>query len=430
VARLQMGRKRRALGDAGDENTVYEGQGDPLLVALFQEDADGARVLIENNLCNIEAIDQVGWRPLHRACFAGLRNIVSLLLERGADPTALDGQGCGPLHVAASMGDPDCCKLLVEARADPTQPDQYTGMTPQIYAVSKEEGLAQQLGQILGTVDQKALVAWSNPGEISRLNATAETEDERTALQEKFIADLDKPKECCDEPQCFKPRVLKTYTWDRTSKASDEEDNDDDGLETTTESLGFWETAMQNFPDLEDRLWVQDWDKPVLQCCSDCTLDVDDLNEGFTLTFHFLENPYFTNNKLEKSYHNFKSSPGTVKSDAMEIQSTEIDWKPGRDVTVEKVKDSEDEQPRFSFFRNFFCRLKQGGPFPDQFDEDNVRKMTGMDNREQMMEMLMGMEYDLGCALRDQLVPFAASARQGAASTEAGRCVRAQAVGR
>jgi hypothetical protein len=148
-------------------------------------------------------------------------------------------------------------------------------------------------------------------------------------------------------------------------------------------------------------------------------LDVADLNKGFTLTFHFLENPYFTNNKLEKSYYNFKSLPGAGNSDATEIKSTEIDWKPGRDITVEKVKDDTEEQPRFSFFRNFFCNLKQGGPFPDQFDEDNVRKMTGMDSREQMMEMLMGMEYDLGCSMHDQLVRFA----------EAGHCVRAQAAG-
>jgi len=169
-------------------------------------------------------------------------------------------------------------------------------------------------------------------------------------------------------------------------------DLDDDGSEKAQEPVCFWEAAMQNLPQIEDRLWIQEWDKRVLQYCRDVTLDGDDLNKGFTLTFHFLENPYFTNCTLEKEYNNFKSSPNTGDSDAMEIKATEIDWKPGKDATVEKVKGSEEEQPRFSFFRNFFCNLKQGGSFPDQFDEDSVRKMTGMDDRERMMEMLDGVQ--------------------------------------
>jgi len=305
----------------------------------------------------------------------------------------------------------------------------YTGMTPQIYAMSKEPGLAQKLGEILGTIDQKLLVAWSNPTEISRLNAAVETEDERAVLQEKFIADLDEPKDCCGIADCKPRRVVATYEWSPEKIFSDEED---DGLESTTESVRFWEVAMQNLPDLEDRLWIQSWDKPVLQYCSDFTLDCDDLKKGFTLVFHFMENPYFTNNTLEKSYYNFKSSPNTVESDAMEIKSTEIIWKPGKDVTVERIikfNEEEEKQPRFSFFRNFFCNLKQGGAFPDQFDEDSVRKMTGMDDREKMMEMLMGTEYELGCSMRNQLVRFAPSTRKGQTSIEAGHCVRAQEAG-
>jgi ankyrin repeat protein len=255
-----MGRKRRAQGAPGSENTTYEGQGDPLLVALFEEDADSARLLIENNLCNIEAMDQLGWRPLHRASYAGLGSIVSLLLERRADPTALDDDGVGPLHVAASKGCPDCCKFLVEARADPTQPDQYTGMTPQIYAMSKEEDLAQKLGEILGSLDQKLLVAWSNPSEIAQMNANAETEEERVTLEDKFIADLDEPKGCCDAPA---HRNIKIYTWTKTRKEDEANEKDDDGSES--ESTGFWEAAMQSLPELEDKLWIQKWDKPVMQ---------------------------------------------------------------------------------------------------------------------------------------------------------------------
>jgi len=303
-------------------------------------------------------------------------------------------------------------------------------MTPQIYAMSKEEDVARKLGEILGSVDQKLLVAWSNPTEMARLNDTAETEEERAALEEKFIADLDNPKGCCDEP-----RKVKTYTWDPSWIVQE-----DDGLESALEPVGFWEAAMQSLPELEDKLWIQDWDQPVLQYCSDFTFEADDLSKGFTLTFHFLGNPYFTNSTLEKQYHTFKSSSNTCESGVVEIKSTEIDWKPGKDVTVEKkegdnrqeseqegnVSEEKEDQPRFSFFRNFFCNLKQGGPFPDQFDEDSVRKTTGMDDREQMMDMLMGIEYELGCSMRDQLVRFAVQWRAG---EEAAKTCEAAAVG-
>mmetsp|Transcript_2990 Transcript_2990/g.8075 ORF Transcript_2990/g.8075 Transcript_2990/m.8075 type:complete len:204 (+) Transcript_2990:3-614(+) len=188
-----MGRKRQAHGEAGSDSTVYEGQGDPLLVALFEGDADAAAQLIETNAADVEAADQLGWRPLHRASFAGFDGIVSLLLGRRADPATADADGLRPLHVAASRGHAECCRLLVAARADPAEADRYSGMTAQMYALGKDEGTSRELEAVLGAPDLKLLAAWGRPLELAKQIASASTEEERVVLERKWLEDLGEP---------------------------------------------------------------------------------------------------------------------------------------------------------------------------------------------------------------------------------------------
>mmetsp|Transcript_87394 Transcript_87394/g.182885 ORF Transcript_87394/g.182885 Transcript_87394/m.182885 type:complete len:237 (+) Transcript_87394:24-734(+) len=158
-----MGRKRHALGPP-DSEASYEAVGDPLLMALFEGDDEGARRILEKGESNIEAADQLGWRPLHRASFGGLSGVLASLLERRADASAVDNDGLQPLHVAASAGHEECCRLLIAAGADPTAPDGYSGMSAQMYTLVQEPHVAQQLQQVLGSPD---LDAWACPGDHS-----------------------------------------------------------------------------------------------------------------------------------------------------------------------------------------------------------------------------------------------------------------------
>jgi len=50
-------------------------------------DYDAARVLIENGI-DIQKHGEHGYTPLHEACAFGHKNIVELLLQKGADPFA------------------------------------------------------------------------------------------------------------------------------------------------------------------------------------------------------------------------------------------------------------------------------------------------------------------------------------------------------
>lgn len=188
---------------------------------------------------------------------------------------------------------------------------------------------------------------------------------------------------------------------------------------------GFWLQAMKHLPALEDQ--IEEWDEPVLEYLSDVQksfLDEGDLQKGFKLTFHFVENPYFTNDVLWKEYYTKESNPYTGEVDTEEIKACSIDWKPGKNVTVEtikkkvkgggakkaKAKGKEKEEARDSFFRHFFRNLKPGMEIPDDINLDEAREMCGEDDEEddeQMLGFIMENDYEIGCSVRDHLVPYA-----------------------
>ncbi|CAB1347353.1 unnamed protein product [Coregonus sp. 'balchen'] len=57
---------------------------------------------------------------LHIACASGYREVVSVLLENGADPQPSDNGYWTPLHLAAKYGQISIVSQLLKHRADPT----------------------------------------------------------------------------------------------------------------------------------------------------------------------------------------------------------------------------------------------------------------------------------------------------------------------
>eukprot|EP00747_Dinoflagellata_sp_TGD_P163197 gnl/TRDRNA2_/TRDRNA2_181618_c0_seq1.p1 gnl/TRDRNA2_/TRDRNA2_181618_c0~~gnl/TRDRNA2_/TRDRNA2_181618_c0_seq1.p1 ORF type:complete len:357 (+),score=163.82 gnl/TRDRNA2_/TRDRNA2_181618_c0_seq1:97-1167(+) len=194
-----------------------------------------------------------------------------------------------------------------------------------------------------------------------------------------------------------------------------------DGPKTGTPAMpGFWLKAMQNHPALSEQ--IEEWDEPVLQFVTDIKklmIDDADHDKGFKLEFYFAENPYFENKVLTKEYYTSEMSPYTGDIEVEEVKITPIEWKPGKNVTVsmvqKKVKGGgakkakqkgAKEEPRDSLFRHFFRPLKKGMPLPDDVNLDDMEEESEQDDDE-MVEMLMDNDHEVGCAIRDQLVPFA-----------------------
>jgi ankyrin repeat protein len=91
-----------------------------LHLAVFAEQADAARVLIERGAdVNVQSTGPIARvPPLGTAAFVGSTPLARLLLDAGAD---VDGQGEGgftALHAAAQSGNEELVRLLLERGAD------------------------------------------------------------------------------------------------------------------------------------------------------------------------------------------------------------------------------------------------------------------------------------------------------------------------
>ena len=83
--------------------------------------------------------------PLRVAAHLGHKDVVQLLLDKGADPNKTNYDGWTPLHGAASRGHTNVVQLLLERGADPIKSDNY-GHTPQYKAVvNGHKGVVQCL---------------------------------------------------------------------------------------------------------------------------------------------------------------------------------------------------------------------------------------------------------------------------------------------
>jgi len=201
---------------------------------------------------------------------------------------------------------------------------------------------------------------------------------------------------------------------------------------------GFWLKAMQNHPAFEDIL--QEWDEPVLQFLQDIEKEQneEDNSKGFKLKFTFAENPYFENTVLEKEYITEETNPYCGEIGVKEIKATTIEWKAGKNVTVEKVvkkvkgggakkqkqKGKEKEEPRPSFFREFFRNLKEDMELPEDAKEqarsmlEDEEQMDDEEDDDELLEYLMDGDHELGTAFRDNIVPFAIRWYTGEAAPE------------
>jgi len=251
------------------------------------------------------------------------------------------------------------------------------------------------------------------------LEIEREYEKEVEELQRKFT---EKQKPCLDK---------------RAELLQQKGDEADAPVSGTPALRGFWLKALRNHPAFEEE--IEEWDEPVLEYLSDIkkeNLDAMSSEKGFKFELHFVENPYFENKVLTKEYHTKEGSPYTGDIEVTEIKSSTIEWKDGKNVTVESVKKKvkgggakkakqagkTKEEPRSSFFRSFFRNLKEGGPLPDDIDPEEMRGMCedseDEGDEEQIISYMMENDHEGGCALRDNIIPFAVRWYTGEAAPE------------
>ncbi|KAL7668681.1 hypothetical protein ACOME3_009374 [Neoechinorhynchus agilis] len=185
----------------------------------------------------------------------------------------------------------------------------------------------------------------------------------------------------------------------------------------------FWLHALMNAPAFDEM--IRSHDEAVLAYLTDITCEYDEIKEvvvespngvtktermsGFTLHFHFAPNEFFTNTVLTKSY-TIRLNPDSespFQYGGPEITGCggcEINWKPGKNVTVRTVRkkvrrQSQKDAPGGLVTKeiaqdSFFMFFKNPTGSTDEDEDDGVNE-------------LLEDHFDLGHFLCDKLIPDA-----------------------
>ncbi|MDR3285227.1 MAG: ankyrin repeat domain-containing protein [Holosporales bacterium] len=110
-----------------DSVAVYGNRGKLLLLAAEYGYTKFVKVLL--CIANVNARDNNGYTPLHRAAREGHAGTVQVLVDAGANRDARAIDGCTPLHWAAHRGHTEVVKILLNAGANKDAKD-IDGYTP------------------------------------------------------------------------------------------------------------------------------------------------------------------------------------------------------------------------------------------------------------------------------------------------------------
>lgn len=190
---------------------------------------------------------------------------------------------------------------------------------------------------------------------------------------------------------------------------------------------GFWLQAFQNSEAIGEG--IEEHDEDVLNYLQDITktdLDAKLPQKGFKLDFVFKENPYFANSSLWVEFHvdyNIESYKPYLDSDCIEVKSSEIEWKAGKNVTVEvvakkvkgggakkaKAKAKSKEEPRASFFRNLFRSLKVGDEAPADFLAmlEGMEEEPDEDDMDGIVKFALANMHEVGHSIAEEIIPYA-----------------------
>ncbi|KAI1716609.1 nucleosome assembly protein (NAP) domain-containing protein [Ditylenchus destructor] len=172
----------------------------------------------------------------------------------------------------------------------------------------------------------------------------------------------------------------------------------------------FWYNALNNTSQLGEMM--HEYDVPILKYLFDITTEVHSEPTGFTLLFHFNDNPYFTNTVLKK-YYELKITPDNDDPynydgpTVVKCRGTEINWKEGKNVTQKVVKK---KQKKGSGAGKFITKTVSNESFFNFFDAE-LKELT--EEMDETLQESLREDFEVGQIIRDQIIPRADEDSEG-----------------
>jgi len=175
----------------------------------------------------------------------------------------------------------------------------------------------------------------------------------------------------------------------------------------------FWVHTLKNANEEALMGLIGPNDEPVLEHLMDITVSLHPDNKGFSLSFHFSENSYFSNQVLVKEY-TLRDGPdpeSPLEYDGPEIVSCKgckIDWKEGMDVTKRTMK-----------VKTITGKKGEGGDSPSKaitkeinadsffsfFSPPEVKEDGEVEDEDD--QATLAMDFDVGFAIKEKIIPRA-----------------------
>jgi len=175
----------------------------------------------------------------------------------------------------------------------------------------------------------------------------------------------------------------------------------------------FWMYALKSANDEALLGLIEDHDEPVLEYLNDITVVLNQPNNsGFTLSFHFDENPYFSNSVLTKAYI-LREDPdpeSPLEYDGPEIISCSgcsIDWKPGKDVTKATVKVKKLKSRKSGSPDKKITKEVEADSFFKFFSPPQINEAGDEDELSDEERTTLAMDFDIGFAIKEKIIPRA-----------------------
>ncbi|WVY99907.1 hypothetical protein V8G54_025977 [Vigna mungo] len=238
-----------------------------------------------------------------------------------------------------------------------------------------------------------------SPRVRNRVEYLMEVQEEFDGVQDELFEELSRLEDKYEKRFALLYRHRSEVLMGIKEEELTDEDEPEKAMDKVFGIPNFWLTAFKR-KDILAELITED-DEGAFQYLEDIRSFRLCDSGGFKLEFTFPCNPYFEPSTLKKKYIIDRDGPVLIKA-----RGTKINWLPGKCLTRKVLpkmarRTSNDDKPLTNTKKSFFNFFNPPLDHDDDDEED-------VDEDDLPIELIRK-DYEIGCVIRDELIPYAVS---------------------